>query len=299
MSRRGPLANVQRAVIASLAFLLVYFFSIYATLPDVRLLARRNPETTAFIELRAREAAARGQQAKRLQRWVPYARISPHLTTAVRVTEDAGFFQHEGIDLEELKKSMEANLDQMRWVRGGSTITQQLAKNLYLSPTKDPLRKFTELLIARHLEVALTKQRIFELYLNVIEWGDGIYGADAAARAYFGLSAGGLSPEQSALLAGAIANPRLMSPARPSRRLRARQRMILRRMGYGTRPPDWNQLADPSTLDAPDDNVPVASPPVASPPMGTPVPAPRPPETPIPQPFPQPAPPVPQPSRTP
>jgi monofunctional glycosyltransferase len=285
MTRRGPLANVQRAVVASLAFLLVYFFSIYATLPDVRPLARRNPETTAFIELRAREAAGRGQQPKRLQRWVPYARISPHLTTAVRVTEDAGFFQHEGIDLEELKKSMEQNLDQMRWVRGGSTITQQLAKNLYLSPTKDPLRKFTELLIARHLEVALTKQRIFELYLNVIEWGDGIYGADAAARAYFGLSAGGLSPEQSALLAGAIANPRLMSPARPSRRLRARQRMILRRMGYGTRPPDWNQIADPATLDTPDDVAPV---------VGTPVPAP-----PAPQPFPQPAQPAPQPSRTP
>jgi monofunctional glycosyltransferase len=303
MSRRGPLANVQRAVIASLAFLLVFLFAIYATLPDVRPLSRHNPETTAFIELRAREAAARGQQAKRLQRWVPYARISPHLTTAVRVTEDSAFFQHEGIDLEELKKSMETNFDRMRWVRGGSTITQQLAKNLYLSPSKDPLRKFRELLIARHLEVALTKQRIFELYLNVIEWGDGIYGADAAARAYFGLSAGGLSPEQSALLAGAIANPRLMSPARPSRRLRARQRMILRRMGYGTRPPDWNQIADPSTLDTPDDNAPVASPPV----LGTPVPAPRPPETtpqpptkpdttPTPQPFPQPAP---QPSRTP
>ena len=154
------------------------------------------------------------------------------------VTEDAAFYSHHGIDLDEFRKSMEVNLERLSFARGGSTITQQLAKNLYLSPSKDPLRKYRELLIARSLEAALTKQRIFELYLNVIEWGDRIYGADAAARAYFGVAAGGLSVEQSALLAGAIANPRVMRPEAPSRRLRARQRMILRRMSYGVRPTD-------------------------------------------------------------
>ena len=236
MSRPGPLVKVWRVAIAALAFTLTVLFAIYATQPDVRLLARHNPETTAFIELRARQAASSGKPEKLQQRWAPFSRISPNLTRAVLVTEDAAFYGHHGLDLDELRKSMEVNLDRLSFARGGSTITQQLAKNLYLSPSKDPLRKYRELLIARHLEAALTKQRIFELYLNVIEWGDRIYGADAAARAYFGVSAGGLTVEQSALLAGAIANPRVMRPEAPSRRLRARQRMILRRMSYGVRP---------------------------------------------------------------
>jgi monofunctional biosynthetic peptidoglycan transglycosylase len=121
-------------------------------------------------------------------------------------------------------------------IRGGSTITQQLAKNLYLSPSKDPLRKLKELIIARRLEAALPKARIFEIYLNVIEWGDGVWGAESAARLYFGVPASGLSRSQAALLAGAIINPRVLNPARPNRRLLARQRIILDRMG-GVEPP--------------------------------------------------------------
>jgi monofunctional biosynthetic peptidoglycan transglycosylase len=254
-------------VIAVAAFALVVLFSIYATLPDVRPLARRNPESTAFISLRARQAEARGRPARRVQHWVPYTRISPHLKRAVLVTEDSAFFSHDGIDLEELRKSVEVNLDRLAFARGGSTITQQLAKNLYLSPSKDPLRKFRELLIARLLEVALTKQRILEIYLNVIEWGDGVYGADAAARAYFGISAAGLSPEQSALLAGAIANPRIMNPGAPSRRLRARQRLIVRRMGYGTREPDPEAASERLSLEP--------EPASAAPQLGVPVPLPQ------------------------
>ena len=117
-------------------------------------------------------------------------------------------------------------------MRGASTITQQLAKNLYLSPSKNPIRKARELLIARRLEAELTKQRIFELYLNVIEWGDGIYGAEAAARTYFGKSAASLSPQESALLAGAIINPRLLNPGNPTQRLRRRQAMLLAQDGH-------------------------------------------------------------------
>src|SRR5262245_2422705 len=198
MPHPGPFVKVWRVCIAAAAFTLTVLFAIYATQPDVRPLARRNPDTTAFIELRARQAAASGKAVKLQQRWAPFARISPNLQRAVLVTEDAAFYGHHGIDLEEFRKSMAVNLEQFSFARGGSTITQQLAKNLYLSPTKDPLRKYRELLIARALEAALSKQRIFELYLNVIEWGDRIYGADAAARAYFGVSAGGLSVEQSA-----------------------------------------------------------------------------------------------------
>ena len=121
-------------------------------------------------------------------------------------------------------------------MRGASTITQQLAKNLYLSPSRNPYRKIAELFITRRLEAELTKGRIFELYLNVIEWGDGIWGAEAAARAYFGLPASALAPEQAALLAGAIINPRVYSPAHPNTRLLRRQQIILRKMGYVTPP---------------------------------------------------------------
>jgi monofunctional biosynthetic peptidoglycan transglycosylase len=132
---------------------------------------------------------------------------------------------------------MEVNLERGEFARGASTITQQLAKNLYLSPSKNPLRKVRELLIARRLETELSKQRILELYLNVIEWGDGIYGAEAAARTYFGKPASQLSAPESALLAAAIANPRVMNPGRPTARLRRRQQMVLGRMGAIEPPP--------------------------------------------------------------
>jgi monofunctional biosynthetic peptidoglycan transglycosylase len=125
----------------------------------------------------------------------------------------------------------------MVFARGGSTITQQLAKNLYLSPSKNPVRKLRELLIARRLEAELTKQRILELYLNEVEWGDGIYGAEAAARTYFHKAAAELSPQESALLAAALTNPRLLTPAHPTPRLRRRQAMVMRRMGAVTPPP--------------------------------------------------------------
>jgi len=131
-----------------------------------------NPPATAFIELRMREAGRAGQKPQRVQIWVAYERISSHLKRAVLVTEDAAFFGHEGIDFDELEKSFELNWKKGQFLRGGSTITQQLAKNLYLSPSKNPMRKFREFLIARRLEAELSKRRIFEIYLNVIEWGD-------------------------------------------------------------------------------------------------------------------------------
>lgn len=228
--------RIGRAVIALLAMGFGYAAFIYLTLPDVRPLRTSNPESTAFIELRMREARARGEQPKRIQRWAPYARISSNLTRAVLVAEDSRFWTHEGIDIDELKESIEANIERMEFARGGSTITQQLAKNLYLSPSKNPVRKLRELLIARRLEAELSKQRILELYLNVVEWGDGIYGAEAAARTYFRKSAADLSASESALLAGALTNARLLNPAHPTARLRRRQAMVMRRMGAVTPP---------------------------------------------------------------
>jgi monofunctional glycosyltransferase len=209
----------------------------YLSLPDVRLLRTQNPSTTAFMDLREREAHAKGKPAAKDHRWVPYARISPNLKRAVIVTEDSAFWRHEGIDYEQLRDAVETNWERGEFARGASTITQQLAKNLYLSPSKNPLRKVKELLITRRLEVELSKQRILEIYLNVIEWGEGVWGAEAAARKYFRKSAAELTASESALLAAAIANPHIMDPARPTARLRRRQTMIMRRMGAVTPPP--------------------------------------------------------------
>jgi monofunctional biosynthetic peptidoglycan transglycosylase len=209
---------------------------MWITLPDVRPLATTPPASTAFMDLRAREARAAGKPVKKSQRWIAYGRISPALTRAVLVAEDAAFWSHDGIDLEEIKASIEDSMESGEPMRGASTITQQLAKNLYLSPSRIPTRKLTELFITRRLEVSLSKRRILELYLNVIEWGDGIWGCDAAARTYYGVSAAELSSSQAAMMAGAIINPRRYSPAHPNARLLRRQAIILRRMGDVTPP---------------------------------------------------------------
>jgi monofunctional glycosyltransferase len=225
-----------RAVAAVAAFGFGYIAFLYLTLPDVRELRTKNLESTAFMDLRAREARADGRRSTRVHQWVPYSRISPHLKRAVLVAEDAGFWGHEGIDLVEIRKALESG-EGVTQMRGASTITQQLAKNLYLSPSRNPFRKLRELLITRRLEHELSKTRIFELYLNNIEWGDGIWGAEAAARTYFGMPASAVGPDQAALMAGAIVNPRMLNIAKPNGRLRARQRIIRARMGKITPPP--------------------------------------------------------------
>jgi monofunctional biosynthetic peptidoglycan transglycosylase len=230
--RRRPFAQRAARVVAGIAaFGFAYLGYVYLSLPDVRPLARTNPPTTAFMQLRIDEARQAGRKFSVRQRWIPYSRISPNLRRAVIVTEDAAFFDHDGIDLDEIKASFEKNWEDGALVRGGSTITQQLAKNLYLSPSRNPARKLRELLIARRLEAAMGKRRIFELYLNLIEWGDGIFGCEVAAQTYFGKSASDLTMEEAALMAGAIINPREHNPMRPTKRLLRRQQIILRRLG--------------------------------------------------------------------
>jgi monofunctional biosynthetic peptidoglycan transglycosylase len=219
------------------------------------------------MALREREAAAAGKPVKRVQRWVPYMRISINLRKAVLAAEDNAFFEHEGIDIAEIKKTIQTSIEKGESLRGASTITQQLAKNLYLSPSRDPLRKVKELMITWRLETALSKARIFEIYLNVIEWGDLIWGAEAAARTYFGVPASALSREQAALLAGAIINPRLYSPANPRGRLVRRQQIILARMP-GFEPPVPVPVAVPIEVpDVPTDEVSLPTAEPASPPV--------------------------------
>jgi monofunctional biosynthetic peptidoglycan transglycosylase len=229
--------RIGRIIGAAAAFGFGYLIYLYCTVPDVRDLRTHNPQTTAFIDLRSDEARAEGREPKRAQQWIPYSRISPNLKRAVLVAEDAGFWGHEGIDLVEIRKSLETDWEKGTFQRGASTITQQLAKNLYLSPSRNPFRKLRELIITRRLERELTKTRIFELYLNEIEWGDGIYGAEAAARTYFGTSASEVGPDQAALMAGAIVNPRELNISHPNGRLRNRQHIIRSRMGNVTPPP--------------------------------------------------------------
>src|SRR5688500_19217160 len=156
------------------------------------------------MQLRQADAERAGRTLRHRHQWVRSSRISKNLQRAVLVAEDSRFWEHEGVDLEEIRKSIEINIERGGAVRGASTITQQLAKNLYLSPSKDPLRKLKELIIARRLEAALPKARILEIYLNVIEWGDGVWGAEAASRQYCGIPASALSREPSARAAGAV-----------------------------------------------------------------------------------------------
>jgi monofunctional glycosyltransferase len=242
-----------RALLAIPAILFAFAVYLYVTLPDVRPLRDANPETTAFMDLRAREARARGEAPRREQRWVELRRISPTLRRAVVEAEDSAFWQHDGIDLRQIRESLQVNLERGEFARGASTITQQLAKNLYLSPDKTIVRKARELMIARRLEAELSKARILEIYLNVIEWGDGVYGAEAAARRYFGKPASQLGVAESALLAGAIINPRALNPARPTRRLVQRQQIVMRLMGAPRQP---------VTTPAMDEAVPAAAEPV-------------------------------------
>ncbi|HXW06324.1 MAG TPA: monofunctional biosynthetic peptidoglycan transglycosylase [Vicinamibacterales bacterium] len=253
MRRGRRIRAVGRVLLIVLAAAFGCVSYVYLSLPDVRVLRTRNPETTAFMALREREARARGDEPRRVHRWVRYGRISPNLTRAVLVAEDSAFWQHDGVDYQQLRESMETNLERMEFARGASTITQQLAKNLYLTPSKNPVRKARELVIARRLEAELTKRRILEIYLNVIEWGPGIYGAEAAARTYFRKTAADLSPQESALLAAAIINPRLLDPGRPTARLRRRQQMVLRRMGAVTPPPavEPGEAGDPPSEPVP------------------------------------------------
>jgi monofunctional biosynthetic peptidoglycan transglycosylase len=243
-----------RCILGAVAVGFGYLVYSCLTLPDVRPLRTANPSTTAFIELRAGEALVNGRTPRRVQQWATYGRLSQDLKRAVLIAEDDAFWQHEGIDVEQLQESLQLDWARGRMVRGGSTITQQLAKNLYLSPSKNPVRKLRELIIARRLEAELTKSRILELYLNVIEWGDGVYGAEAAARTYFHTSAASLSPAESAWLAAAIVSPRTMNPSHPNARLIRRQQLILRRMGAAI-PPAENVIPPAESVIPPAENI--------------------------------------------
>jgi monofunctional biosynthetic peptidoglycan transglycosylase len=195
-----------------------------------------NPQSTAFIDARLERMHEKNPKAVLHQQWMPYRAISINLKRAIIAAEDAKFLDHEGFDWEGIQKAYEKNLKKGRIVSGGSTISQQLAKNLFLSGERTWWRKAQEAAITVMLETIMTKRRILEIYLNVIEWGDGVFGAEAAAHYHFGIPAASVGPEQAAQLAAMVPNPRRYRPGGETRYLQKRTEIILARMNAATVP---------------------------------------------------------------
>ena len=220
-----------RLLLAIATALLLAAALFWLTLPNVAPLATEFPKTTAFMERRKAVLAKAGGDPRIDYTPVPMSRISPSLARAVVAAEDARFYEHAGVDWASVRDAIEKDWAGRNLRHGASTITQQLAKNLYLSPRRTLLRKLREWAIARKLEGTLTKRRILELYLNVIEFGPRTFGAEAAARRFFGKPAARLSDMEAATLAAVIPSPRLYDPVRHSQRVAHRARQILRAMG--------------------------------------------------------------------
>jgi monofunctional biosynthetic peptidoglycan transglycosylase len=257
--RRNKPRRVSRAIKRVIKGLLLVFLGLligtiaYEAIMFINIsrLSYQIPVTTSLIETRSREAEAKGQEPKRIQGWVPLDRISPNLQRAVLAGEDTNFVSHRGFDYEALQKAWDEGMraatqeakkegENDDWLptipdfkRGASTISQQLAKNLYLSSRRSFFRKGQEAILTVFLERRLNKKRILEIYLNVIEWGDGLYGAEAAAQHYFHKPASALRPNEAAFLSAMIPNPRtIFNPQVNPRRVARRQRIILRGMPY-------------------------------------------------------------------
>lgn len=233
-----------RNIIALVLLIFVFDIGRYLLYPDIGRLSVENPSMTAFMEYREAQWKQDGLDEKRIrQRWVSLDRVSPNLVKAVLIAEDNKFWHHEGFDYEAIEKAIEKNIEAREFKSGASTISQQLAKNLYLSPSKNPVRKLKEAILTWRIERTLSKRRILELYVNVAEWGDGIFGIEEAARHYYGVSAAGLSARQASRLAAVLPNPLKYSPLNPTGYVRKRaQRIyaIMKRRGIVL--PDYREV---------------------------------------------------------
>lgn len=224
----------------------------YAVYPDIAGLADANPEKTAFMEYREAQWRRAGVDKSIKQRWVPLKKVSPALVKAVLIAEDDKFWKHDGFDYEAIEKAVARNMRAGEFKFGASTISQQLVKNLYLSPSKNPIRKIKEAILTWRMERTLSKRRILELYVNVAEWGDGIFGIEAASRHYYGKSAAGLTASEASRLAAVLPNPIRFKPNGSSRYVKARSKRIyaimLRR---GVVVPDFREvMAIPAAPDS-------------------------------------------------
>lgn len=215
-----------KGIFLLLMLILLGSVALYGFYPDVSRLKTENPRKTSFMEYREKEWKAKGKSVKIQKQWVPLNRISPFLIKAVIIAEDDKFWRHDGFDVEGIQKAIEKDVKQGKWKAGGSTISQQLAKNLYLTPSKNPVRKLKEAIITWRIERAISKRRILELYLNVAEWGEGVFGAEAASRHHFGKNAISLGPLEAARLAAVLPNPRKYDANGDSRYVERRAQLI-------------------------------------------------------------------------
>jgi monofunctional biosynthetic peptidoglycan transglycosylase len=227
------ISSVGKAILITILVIVlvpVVFTGFFLVFPNISKLKQTNPEKTSFMKYREHEWRRKGDTRTMQQVWVPLPRISPYIITAVIISEDDNFWTHHGFDYDAIRDAYRKNIERKSMRYGGSTITQQLAKNLYLSPSKNPTRKVIETIITWRLERTLPKKRILELYLNVIEWGDGIFGIEAAAHHYFGKSAASLGPNEAARLAVILPNPIKYRLNGSSRYIERRSRIIYSRM---------------------------------------------------------------------
>jgi monofunctional biosynthetic peptidoglycan transglycosylase len=221
---------VRRVLMLAFLGLVVFASYEYARLPSAEPLLKQNPKMTALMEQRAEEAREAGHKPRRRWQWVGLSSVSRHAIDAVLLSEDASFYLHEGVDTKELENALEDAVRKGKLGRGASTITQQLAKNLWLSTDRSLLRKGKELILAHRLEEALPKNRILTIYMNVVEWGNGVYGIEAGAREHFGVAASERTAAQGAILASMLPAPRKRSPASGSRALKKRAHWVIEQM---------------------------------------------------------------------
>jgi monofunctional glycosyltransferase len=233
----------------------VGFIGFYLVYPDVTILKKVNPKKTSFMEYREDQWQAKGKKLIIRKRWVSLPNISPYLVKAIIIAEDDKFWSHRGFDVDAIQKALEKNIEKGKFKFGGSTISQQLVKNLYLTPAKNPVRKLKEAIITWRVEQAISKRRILELYLNVVEWGNGIFGAEMASQRYFGKSAALLTAEEAAKLAAILPNPIRFKVDGTSSYTERRAKIIYNIMvKRGIVIPDYEEVIKTPHVEVPEEN---------------------------------------------
>ncbi|HET6460045.1 MAG TPA: monofunctional biosynthetic peptidoglycan transglycosylase [Syntrophales bacterium] len=257
--------KVFRLVILVLIAAMVASIGLYFIYPDVSKLRKVAPKKTAFMEYREKEWQNQGKKKKIIQQWVPLSQIPAYVIKAVLIAEDDKFWSHEGFDYEAIQKAIEKDIKKRKFAIGGSTISQQLAKNLYLTPSKNPVRKIKEAILTWRLERNLSKRRIIELYLNCAEWGDGLFGIEAAARHYFDKDVSELTAREAARLAAVLPNPRRYSATGTSKYVEGRADRIFEIMvRRGVVIPEYEEMiSEPQKIEGEDLSPPELSQPSA------------------------------------
>jgi monofunctional biosynthetic peptidoglycan transglycosylase len=233
----------------------VGFIGVYLVYPDVTILKKINPKKTSFMEYRENQWQVKGKKLTIQKKWVSLSRISPYLVKAIIIAEDDKFWSHRGFDMDAIQNALEKNIEKGKFKFGGSTISQQLVKNLYLTPAKNPVRKLKEAIITWRVEQTISKRRILELYLNVVEWGSGIFGAEMASQRYFGKPAALLTAEEAAKLAVILPNPIRFKVDGTSRYTERRAKIIYNIMvKRGIVIPDYEEVIKTPHVEIPEEN---------------------------------------------